>query len=85
MELKIDVPNYEPEKGFVYKWEGGFKFFTTKDNESIIIAANKEGLISLANHLLNLAQVEIPSGYHLHFDEHNSLEMGSTNLVIEKL
>ncbi|WP_442945884.1 Imm32 family immunity protein [Ohtaekwangia sp.] len=32
--------------------------------------ANREGIISLANHLLNLAQADVPSGYHLHFNEY---------------
>jgi len=38
----------------------------------------------LANHLLNLSQENIPSGYHLHFDEYNSLENGSCDLIIQK-
>ena len=48
------------------------------------IIANKEGLTSLANHLLNLAQDNVPRGYHLHFDESNSLKDGSSELIIEK-
>jgi hypothetical protein len=50
----------------------------------MILTANKEGLLSLANHLLNLAQDKIPSGYHMHFDENNSLEEGSLDLILEK-
>jgi len=56
---------------------------TTKNNTAIIIA-NKEGLLSLANHLVNLAQDAIPKGSHIHFDDSNSLEDGSVELIIEK-
>lgn len=51
----------------------------------ITITANKEGFTSLTNHLLHLAQEKIPSGYHLHFDEYNSLEEGSLELIVQKI
>lgn len=49
-----------------------------------MITANKPGLISLAKQLLTLAQDKVPSGYHLHFDEFNSLEEKSYELIIQK-
>lgn len=82
--IKIEVPKYNPEKGIEYNWENGFDIETNIDAGIIKITANKEGLISLANHLLNLSQDDIPLGYHLHFDEHNALEEGSIELIIEK-
>ncbi len=39
-------------------------------------------MLSLANHLTTLA--EMPSGSHLHLDEHNSLEEGSAEQILEK-
>lgn len=80
----MQVPEYDVTKGIIYKWETGFEIEVKHDNETIAISANREGLISLANHLLNLAQDQVPSGYHLHFDESNSLEEGSVELIIEK-
>ena len=82
--IKIEIPKYNPEKGIEYKWENGFEIETKIDDAVIKITANKEGLTSLANHLLNLAQEDIPFGYHLHFDEYNALEEGSIELIIEK-
>lgn len=82
--IKIEVPKYSPEKGFEYNWENGFDIETKIDDGVIKITANKEGLISLANHLLNLSQDDIPLGYHLHFDEYNALEESSIELIIEK-
>ncbi|SFB86022.1 hypothetical protein SAMN05421780_101791 [Flexibacter flexilis DSM 6793] len=84
MDIRIEVPAFTVEKGIKYKWENGFEIETKYENGVISIVANKEGLVSLANHLLNLAQKEVPSGYHLHFDEYNSLEENSLALIIQK-
>jgi hypothetical protein len=84
MEIKIEVPLFTIDKGIEYKWENGFEIETKLENGVINIIANREGLISLANHLLNLAQLDVPLGHHLHFDEYNSLEEGSSELIIQK-
>ena len=51
---------------------------------SVVVTANKAGLLSLAKQLLFLAQDEVPMGYHFHLDETNSLEQGSLELIIQK-
>lgn len=84
MEIKIEIPDFSETSGIKYNWENGFEIEVKSLNGVIQIRANKEGLKSLANHLLNLAQDEVPIGYHLHFDEYNSLEEGSLDLIIEK-
>jgi hypothetical protein len=85
MEIKLEIPIYDSNTGLKYKWEEGFELYIkSTTSKSIAILANKEGLISLANHLLNLAQTGIPAGYHMHFDENNFLEEGSLELIIEK-
>lgn len=65
------------------KWEDGFSIAVKVENNAVTINANKQGLLSLANHLTALAQDNTP-GTHLHLDEHNSLEENSTELIIEK-
>lgn len=82
--ISIEVPKYTTEKGIVHKWIDGFEIQTKVEDGLITIVANKEGLLSLANHLLNLAQNEVPSGSHIHLDEYNSLEEGSRELIIQK-
>ena len=57
----------------------------TKNTNKVVISANREGLISMVNHLLNLAQVDVPCGTHIHLDEYNALEDGSIDLIIEKI
>lgn len=84
MEIKLEIPAFTIDRGLEYKWKSGFNIETKFENGAITILANREGLISLANHLLNLAQENVPSRYHLHFDEYNSLEEGSLELIIEK-
>lgn len=66
------------------KWIDGFVIKTSVSAEhSVVIAANKEGLLSLAKQLNDLANENI--GSHIHYDEYNSLEDGSCELIIEKI
>ncbi|ASA23040.1 Imm32 family immunity protein [Paenibacillus donghaensis] len=85
MKININMPAYSSEMGFKLEWEDNFYIDCSVDKETVKISANQEGLISLANHLLNLAQGEVPLNTHLHFDDHNSLEEGSSQIIIEKV
>ena len=84
MKVTLEIPEYS-NTSFQYAWTDGFDISIRYDNNVITLSANKEGLLSLANHLLNLAQDEVPKGCHIHLDEYNSLEEGSVELIIEKL
>ena len=85
MELSIQIPDYDEREGFKYYWKDGFEIDVNMLLDGAVrIRANKAGLESLANHLLNLAQDAIPAGHHLHLDETNALEQGSLGLIIEK-
>ena len=64
-------------------WKDGFKISVKCDGGAITLSANKEGMLSLANHLIALAG-ESP-GAHVHYDENNSLEENSMELIIEKI
>jgi hypothetical protein len=85
MEIKLSIPNYSEEAGFRFEWEYGFEIKVIAEPKAMVIIANKAGLISLARQLLTLAQDEVPSGYHVHYDEGNSLEDGSAEMVVQKL
>ena len=63
-------------------WQNGFKITFTIENKQGKLSANKAGLISLANQLLDLAQEN--NGCHIHYDINNSLEDNSSELIIEK-
>ena len=63
------------------EWVDGFVIKTAVDNDKITISANREGLLSLASQLAGLADGR--PGDHIHYDEYNSLEEGSSEMIIE--
>ena len=63
------------------EWVDGFEIRVKIDNE-VVIGANKEGRLSLAKQLTALS--EEPPGSHIHYDDYNSLEEGSVELIIER-
>ena len=65
------------------RWEEGFQICTSVCNGEVTITANRAGLLSLANIFADLANEE--PGAHIHLDEDNSLEEGSTELIIERV
>jgi len=83
--VELTVPEYDPEKGIQFEWTDGFSIEVKKHGQDIVIRANAEGLLSLANHLVNLAQSSVPAGAHVHLDEYNSLQKGSCSLLVEKV
>ena len=64
------------------KWVEGYEIRVTIDNGTAVISANREGLLSLAGQLAAMA-AEAP-GTHIHNDDHNSLDEGSAEMIIEK-
>ena len=67
----------------IVEWIDGFEIKAVIENNEIVISANREGLLSLAKHLTALAKGI--SGDHIHYDENNSLEEGSAEMIIERL
>ena len=64
-------------------WVDGFTIKTEALEGEFVISANKEGMLSLARQLTALAEGE--PGDHIHYDENNSLEEGSAELIIERI
>ena len=65
------------------EWVDGFRISVRADRNEVTVSANREGLLSLAAQLNVLAE-SLP-GEHIHYDETNSLEDGSTELIIERV
>ena len=66
------------------EWEDGFTINVRVDEGStVVISANREGLLSLARQLTAMANAE--NGSHIHYDEYNSLEEDSHEMIIEKI
>ena len=66
----------------VVEWVDGFEIKAVIEGDQIVISANREGLLSLAKQLTALAD-GVP-GDHVHYDEDNSLEEGSAEMIIER-
>ena len=65
------------------EWVEGFEINVKVDESgAVVISANREGLLSLAQQFTALAET-LP-GDHIHYDQDNSLEEGSTELIVEK-
>lgn len=86
MIIEISVPNYEG-KGIPIEWEENSVISVKlyQEDNVVAIGGNREGLISLARHLLTLAQENVPSGFHVHLDDQNSLEEGSCELILGRV
>ena len=50
----------------------------------VTIKANRDGLITLARHLLTLAQEEYDVGTHIHYETDTLLDDGSWSLIVDK-
>lgn len=65
------------------EWVDGFTIRVRSDSDgTVVVSANREGLLSLARQLTALADAD--AGSHIHYDECNSLEEGSSQMLIEK-
>ncbi len=64
-------------------WHEGSKISVRVEDGTVVLSANREGLLSLAGHLTALA--EATPGSHIHFDEFNSLEENSVELIAARV
>ena len=80
--IQISVPEYDDCLEIV--WENNAKVSVRDDCDSLLIEANREGLIAIARQLLMLAQEEVPEGSHLHLASYNFLEDNSAELTLSK-
>lgn len=64
------------------KWREGYEIEVKTNGDEVTVSANRDGLLSLAEQLTALAGEA--EGSHIHYDRFNSLEDGSSQLIIEK-
>lgn len=84
-KILIDVPAYARSGVFPILEENYALHIEIDNTSTVVIKANKGGLISLARHLLTLAQEEYPVGSHIHYDEASILDDGSRPLIVDKV
>ncbi|MFC0624388.1 Imm32 family immunity protein [Kribbella deserti] len=82
MELRIEVPDCGDALRF--EWDEGFTIAVSVDEGGqVLISANNAGLVSLARHLLTLAQDGAGPGAHLHLTAGQEID-GDHDLVLER-
>lgn len=85
MNITIAVPDYEEHGHLRFEWDEGFEIALDREGGEVVIKANVPGLISLARHMMTLAQRAVPVGSHLHLADGLELEEGSGDLIIDKV
>lgn len=83
MSNSMDIPAFINESGQHLTWVDGFEITCSADHGAVCIKANEAGLRSPANLCLSLTR-ETARGAHIHLDEFNSLEPGSSGFIISK-
>lgn len=84
MDQVIEVPDYQPGRGVRFVWEEGFEISVEVYSTEVSIKANRAGLISLARHLLTLAQEEVQGGAHVHLTANQEIE-SDVDLILERM
>ena len=65
------------------QWEDNYEIAVRVENGVTVISANQAGLKSLAKIMNDMAERDEKN--HIHLDKNNSLEDGSSELIIEKI
>lgn len=84
---EVEIAEYDPARGIGTWWEEGTVLRAEvweSPEKTVVISGNPAGLVSLARHLLTLAQESVPDGRHLDFDTYCGwLEEGSAAIRVE--
>ena len=82
MKLTLELPDYDG-KWLDVIWEDEAELEVKSTPDEVVLQANREGLISLAEQLLYLAHHELPRGSHIHLDA-GMPGVSGPGLVLEK-
>lgn len=69
--VSIQIAEYSSDVGIATWWDDGAYLRAEVESSpepTVVISGNPAGLVSLARHLLCLAQSSVPDGSHLNFD-----------------
>lgn len=79
---------YKPKKWKdepIIKWKKGFNYGTMKYMDGLSLGGNYTGLLSIATHLIDLAQPEVPIGIEIKYSNKSGLSAGSIPFVVKKI
>ncbi|BCJ73713.1 hypothetical protein CS0771_32570 [Catellatospora sp. IY07-71] len=85
--VTVEIQTYDPALGVGTWWDDDTVLRAEvweSPEQTVVISGNPAGLVSLARHLLSLAQEAVPDGRHFDFDTYCGwLEEGSAAIRIE--
>ena len=84
MDLNIELGTYSPEQGLRLVWVPGYALRVGTADREVTISGNEQGLRSLAQHLLTLADAQVPAGVHAHIEPGLELDDDSATLILDK-
>lgn len=88
MDVIREIGKCDHGSGVYCLWEDDFEIWcqVSENFDRVVIKANVDGLKSLANHCLTLAQDGAPYGAHIHLDvDPFELEPGSIEMILGRL
>ncbi|OLT31157.1 hypothetical protein BJF79_08895 [Actinomadura sp. CNU-125] len=80
--MEVDPPSTRGA-GPTFGWDDGYEISVGVEAGEVVVAANREGLISLARHLLTLAQEGVSPGAHVHLTAGQEID-SSSDLILER-
>jgi hypothetical protein len=83
VEHIVHVPDYRPSGGLQFSWDDDFEIAVSVSSTEVTIKANRAGLVTLARHLLTLAQEGVHEGAHLHMTADQEIE-SKVHLILER-
>jgi hypothetical protein len=85
MHHRIELGTYSSETGLqLPNWVPGYCLRVDAAGDEVTISANAQGLRSLAQHLLTLADDGVPLGVHVHLEPGLELDDDSVALIVDK-
>ena len=84
MHYRIELGTYSSEAGLQLNWVAGYCLRVDAAGDEVTISANTQGLRSLAQHLLTLADDGVPPGVHAHLEPGLELDDDSVALIVDK-
>jgi hypothetical protein len=83
VEHIVHVPDYHPGAGLRFSWDDDFEIAMSVSSTEVSIKANRAGLVTLARHLLTLAQDGVHEGAHLYMTADQEID-ANVDLILER-
>ncbi|MEU1625330.1 hypothetical protein ABZ746_08345 [Streptomyces sp. NPDC020096] len=83
MDYIVHVPEYHSGDGLRFSWDDDFEITVSVSFTEVSIKANRAGLVTLARHLLTLAQDGVHEGTHLHLTADQEID-SNVDLILER-